>query len=100
MSPAPKPEFDPLIHAQTRLSIMAFLMPLDWAEFRLVRDEVGLTDSALSKQFATLEDAGYLEVKKEFQGKRPKTSVRVTDAGRAAFDGHLAALRGIVGDRL
>lgn len=98
--PAPKPEFDPLIHAQTRLSIMAFLMPLGWAEFRLVRDEIGLTDSALSKQISTLEEAGYLEVKKEFKGKRPQTSVAVTKDGRAAFDGHLAALRGIVGDRL
>ncbi|ADD40026.1 winged helix-turn-helix domain-containing protein [Stackebrandtia nassauensis] len=96
----PQPGFDALIHAPTRLSIMAFLIPLDWAEFRLVRDEVGLSDSALSKQITTLEEAGYLEVKKEFQGKRPRTSVRVTDAGRTAFEGHLAALRGIVGDRL
>ena len=88
--------FDELIHAPTRLSIVALLAASGWAEFKFVRDSVGLSDSALSKQLTTLEEAGYVEIRKGFVGKRPRTSARLTRAGRAAFDGHVAALQQIV----
>nr|MDT0657218.1 transcriptional regulator [Micromonospora sp. DSM 115978] len=91
------PRFDDLIHAPTRLSIVSLLAAADWAEFRFIRDSVGLSDSALSKQLATLEDAGYVEVSKSFVGKRPRTSIRLTRVGRIAFAEHVAALRNIVG---
>jgi len=48
--------FDELIHPSTRLSIVALLASADWIDFAFVRDRLGLSDSALSKQFATLED--------------------------------------------
>ncbi|HZP54256.1 transcriptional regulator, partial [Actinocrinis sp.] len=57
---------------------------------------IGLSDSALSKQLTTLEDAGYVEVRKAFVGKRPRTSARLTAAGRTAFDRHVLALQQIV----
>ncbi len=88
--------FDELIHAPTRLSIVALLAAADLAEFKFIRDSVGLTDSALSKQLTTLEDAGYVEIRKSFVGKRPRTSARLTRAGRAAFEQHVAALQEIV----
>jgi DNA-binding transcriptional ArsR family regulator len=88
--------FDDLIHAPTRLSIVSLLAAAEWAEFRFVRDSVGLSDSALSKQLAVLEEAGYVEITKSFVAKRPRTSVRLTRAGRAALAGHVAALRQIV----
>ena len=91
-----KPRFDELIHAPTRLSIVALLAAAEWAEFRFIRDQVQLTDSALSKQLTTLEEAGYVEIRKAFVGKRPRTSARLTPAGRAAFDRHVAALQEIV----
>ena len=94
------PRFDELIHQPTRLSIMALLTATKWAEFRFIRDEVGLSDSALSKQLTTLEEAGYVEIRKAFVGKRPRTSIRLTHAGWAAFDGHVAALQRIVGAKL
>jgi predicted transcriptional regulator len=49
--------FDELIHAPTRLSIVSLLAASEWAEFQFIRDSVGLSDSALSKQLATLERA-------------------------------------------
>ncbi|MEO9181801.1 MAG: transcriptional regulator, partial [Acidimicrobiales bacterium] len=52
--------FDELIHPSTRLSIVALLAAADWIEFAYVRDRLNLSDSALSKQFATLEEAGYI----------------------------------------
>lgn len=96
----PREGFDALIHAPTRLAIVSLLAPLEWAEFKFVRDEVGLSDSALSKQITTLEEAGYVAVRKEFVGKKPRTSVQLTAEGRAALAGHVAALRAIVGDLL
>jgi DNA-binding PadR family transcriptional regulator len=44
----------------------------------------------------TLEEAGYVQIRKGFVGKRPRTSARLTPAGRAAFERHVAALQEIV----
>ncbi|MGI5523303.1 winged helix-turn-helix domain-containing protein [Micromonospora sp. CA-259024] len=90
------PRFDELIHAPTRLSLVSLLAATEWAEFRYLREQLGLSDSALSKQLTTLEQAGYVEIRKNFVGKRPRTSVTLSRAGRAAFDGHVAALQEIV----
>jgi DNA-binding transcriptional ArsR family regulator len=90
------PAFNELIHAPTRLSIVSTLAATEWADFGYLRDTVGLSDSALSKQLTTLEEAGYLTVRKGFVGKRARTSVRLNDTGRAAFRGHVAALQLIV----
>jgi DNA-binding transcriptional ArsR family regulator len=88
--------FDELIHAPTRLAIVSLLAAADWADFKFIRDEVGLSDSALSKQLTTLEEAGYVEIRKAFIGKRPRTSARLSKAGRAAFEMHVAALQQII----
>jgi DNA-binding transcriptional ArsR family regulator len=91
-----KPRFDELIHAPTRLSIVSLLAATEWADFQFIRDSVGLSDSALSKQLTTLEEAGYVEIRKGFVGKRPRTSARLNSVGRAAFEQHVAALQEIV----
>ena len=91
-----KPRFDELIHAPTRLSIVSLLAATEWADFKFIRDSIRLSDSALSKQLTTLDDAGYVEIRKGFVGKRPRTSARLTSVGRAAFDQHVAALQEIV----
>ncbi|OWA00249.1 transcriptional regulator [Streptomyces sp. CS113] len=88
--------FDELIHPATRLSVVALLAATEWAEFAFVRDSLSLSDSALSKQLHTLEEAGYLELRKEGGGRKRRTNVRLTDRGRDAFEGHVAALRAIV----
>jgi len=88
--------FDDLIHAPTRLSIVSLLAASQWADFQFIRDSVGLSDSALSKQLATLEQAGYVEIGRGFAGKRPRTSARLTPAGRVAFEQHVAALQEMV----
>jgi len=90
------PRFDELIHAPTRLSLVAFLAATGWADFAVLRDGIGLSDSALSKQLTTLADAGYVEIRKAFVGKRPRTSARLTTEGRTAFDRHVLALQEIV----
>jgi DNA-binding MarR family transcriptional regulator len=90
------PRFDELIHPSTRLSIVALLASADWIEFGYVRDQLGLSDSALSKQFSTLEEAGYLTIERRVSDRRRRVQVRLSPEGRAAFDGHVAALRAVV----
>jgi DNA-binding transcriptional ArsR family regulator len=89
-------KFDELIHAPTRLEIVSLLAAVDWADFKFIRDEVGLSDSALSKQLTTLEAAGYVEIRKAFVGKRPRTSARLSKKGGIAFELHVAALQQMV----
>jgi DNA-binding MarR family transcriptional regulator len=93
---AAEPRFDELIHPSTRLSIVALLASADWIDFAFVRDRLGLSDSALSKQFATLEAAGYIAVERQVSDRRRRVHVRLTAPGRAAFEGHVAALRAVV----
>jgi DNA-binding MarR family transcriptional regulator len=86
---------DELIHAPVRLSIVAALAQVDEAEFAHVRDTVEVSDSVLSKQATQLEAAGYVRIRKGYVGKRPRTWLSLTPAGRTAYTGHLDALRAI-----
>jgi DNA-binding MarR family transcriptional regulator len=90
--------FDELIHPSTRLSLVATLAAVDWAEFAYLKDRLALSDSALSKQLATLEEAGYVDTERRLEGSRHKVRARLTRTGRVAFTGHVAALQAIVAD--
>ena len=87
---------DSVIHAPARLAIVSLLAAVDSADFKFIRDQAGLSDSALSKQLSTLEEAGYVRISKGFVGKWPRTTARLTAAGRDAFRAHVAALREII----
>ncbi len=90
------PRFDEIIHPSTRLSVVALLAAADWVDFAFVRDQLDLSDSALSKQFSTLEEAGYVSLERPATGRRRRVEARLTPAGRKAFAGHVAALRQII----
>ena len=90
-------EFDPLIHAPNRLQICAILDTVDKVEFAFLRDQLGVSESVLSKQVKALEDAGYVKVSKGPREGRVRTWASFTKAGKAAYRGHVAALRVIVG---
>ena len=94
----PRLRLDDVIHAPVRFSIMATLGSADEAEFAFVRDTIQVSDSVLSRQASTLEAAGYVKIKKGYVGKRPRTWLSLTKAGRVAFNNHLAALRDIAGE--
>ena len=91
------PRFDELIHPGTRLSLVALLASADWAEFAFLREQLELSDSALSKQLSTLEEAGYVTIDRPVRDHRRRVRARLTEVGRAAFQGHVAALQQIVG---
>jgi DNA-binding transcriptional ArsR family regulator len=88
--------FDELIHPSTRLAIVALLAAADWVEFAFIRDRLELSDSALSKQLATLESAGYVALERQLTGRRHRLRARLTPEGRSAFNGHVEALRAII----
>jgi DNA-binding MarR family transcriptional regulator len=91
-------QLDEVIHAPVRFSIVAALAGVDEAEFSHVRDTIEVSDSVLSKQATQLETAGYVKIRKGYVGKRPRTWLSLTPAGRAAYTRHLQALRAIAGD--
>ncbi|MBG0833412.1 transcriptional regulator [Planomonospora sp. ID67723] len=89
-------ELDPVIHAPARLQIVALLAAAEDAEFGFVRDQVGVSDSVLSKHASALEAAGYVEIRKGYVGKRPRTWLKLSGRGRQAYRAHVAALQAIV----
>jgi len=91
-----KSQFDTIIHAPNRLQICAFLIPLDIAQFRVLRDELGVSDSVLSKHIKLLEEVGYVRQRKHKLNGRQSTSVYLTSKGRKAFEGHIKELKRIV----
>jgi len=92
----PRHGVDEHLTAPIRLSIIAALARVDETDFQSLRDAIEVSDSALSKQATVLENAGYLSARKGYVGKRPRTWLSITPAGRSALATHLAALRAIV----
>jgi DNA-binding MarR family transcriptional regulator len=92
-------EPDELIHQPLRLRIMASLHalpPRETIEFTRLKSIVEATDGNLGAHLGTLERAGYLKVDKDFVGKKPRTRVGITGAGRRAFLAHVAYLRDLI----
>jgi DNA-binding MarR family transcriptional regulator len=89
-------ELDELLHEQRRLAIVSMLAATPTLTFTELRDTLGLTDGNLSVHLRKLEEKGYVAIDKQFVGRRPQTSCRLTPAGRAAFTRYLDHLEAIV----
>ena len=83
--------------SRVRLGIMSVLMVNDWVDFNEMKQLLEVTDGNLASHSSALEKSNYIEIKKEFVGKKPKTSYRVTQEGRKAFEEHLSALEKLLG---
>lgn len=83
--------------SRMRLGIMSILMVNDWVDFSEMKSILDITDGNLASHSSALEKVGYIEVKKEFVGKKPKTSYRVTQSGREAFTEHINSLERLIG---
>jgi DNA-binding MarR family transcriptional regulator len=95
----PTAGLDEVVHQRTRLGILVVLAEAGRAQFGFIRDTLELTDGNLSRHLQVLEEAGYVSTEKGYEGRRPRTWVRATKAGRHALAIELAALRALV-DRL
>ncbi|GAD58595.1 transcriptional regulator [Brevundimonas sp. BAL450] len=92
-------DIDEVIHGRVRLGIMAYLSGADMADFNELKTRLQVTDGNLSVHLRKLEDAGFVEVLKSFQGRRPLTRARLTDTGRKAFVDYLDAMARLVEQR-
>ena len=86
-------QFDQTFASPARLAICAYLRPVESAEFSALREYLGVTDSALSKQLRILIDNRYASSRKVSGLGRPRTWVSLSVVGRAAFDSHVEVLQ-------
>jgi len=88
---------DRLIHEPARLMIMAYLYVVESADFLFLMRQTGLTPGNLSSHTSKLEAAGYIEIVKEFVDRKPHTMLRLTDAGRGAFQDYRERMMQVLG---
>ena len=79
-------ELNPLLHSQLRLAVMSILMNVDEADFVYIKKATNSTAGNLSSQIEKLRMAGYVDVRKSFVGKKPRTSCSVTPLGKEEFE--------------
>lgn len=84
---------DPLLHSELRLAVMSILVSVEQADFVFLRNRTGATAGNLSVQIDKLQKAEYIAVEKGFNGKKPCTTCRITERGRAAFAEYVEAIR-------
>ncbi len=77
---------DRVIHEPARFAIMVHLYVVTEADFVMLSRQTGLSAGNLSSHMTKLEEAGYVDVKKTFSGKRPQTIYRLTQLGRSEFE--------------
>jgi DNA-binding MarR family transcriptional regulator len=91
-------EINRLIHEPARMAIMSLLYVVESADYLFLVNQTGLTWGNLSAHLSKLEEAGYIEVEKTFKGKRPNTTLRLTEKGRQAFRQYALQMKQIFGD--
>jgi len=87
---------DKVIHERARLGIMASLAARDGMTFGELKATLGMTDGNLSVHARVLEESGYLRIEKRFVGRKPRTSMLLTEKGREAFREYVGWLERIV----
>ncbi|MCX7028151.1 MAG: transcriptional regulator [Spirochaetes bacterium] len=85
------PDLDKVIHERARLRILVFLASSAESEtgFTDLKSGLGMTAGNLSAQLSTLEEAGYIALRKTFIGKKPFTGVSLTLSGDKALEQYL-----------
>ena len=92
----PIEQLDPAIHAPARLMILAFLGAVESTDFTFLLTQTGLTRGNLSTHVSRLEEAGYVEVKKEFVDRIPRTLYKLTDSGQKAIEQYRKNMRQVI----
>ncbi|MBI1837477.1 MAG: transcriptional regulator [Flavobacteriia bacterium] len=82
--------------SRIRLGIMSILMVNDTVDFAAVKEMLNITDGNLASHVAALEKMGFVEVRKQFVGKKPNTTYLATQEGKIAFTDHLNALENLI----
>jgi DNA-binding MarR family transcriptional regulator len=96
MSEHPTSGLNDVVHQRHRLGILTIAAESKRVEFGYLKDALELTGGNLSRHLTVLVDAGLLDMEKGYDGKRPKTWVSITRAGRQALAEEIATLQALV----
>ncbi len=89
-------ELNPVIHERVRLGIIGALAVNHKLSFNDLKKLLEITDGNLSVHARKLEDAGYVKCSKSFVGRQPRTTFRLTAAGRRALEGYLQQMESVI----
>lgn len=89
-------DLDRLIHERMRLGIVSALSVTESMSFSDLRDALSATDGNLSVHARKLEEAGYVECTKSFEGRMPRTEYRLTSEGRSALGEYLDHMEALI----
>jgi DNA-binding HxlR family transcriptional regulator len=89
-------ELDRLIHERMRLAIVSALAVRERLSFNELKQLLGTTDGNLSVHARKLEDAGYVQCEKSFEGRTPRTDYQLTTAGREALERYLSHMEALI----
>ena len=89
-------QLNEIIHSRIRLAIMSVLITLEEAEFKFLKEKVNTTDGNLSVHLKKLENAEYIEVKKEFIDRKPVSSYKLSEKGKSAFELYIKKLEDLI----
>ena len=82
--------------SRVRLGIMSILVVNDSVDFNTLKEQMNISDGNIASHITALEKLNYLEVKKQFIGKKPNTSYKATQQGIKAFKNHLDTLEKLI----
>ncbi|WP_298422782.1 transcriptional regulator [uncultured Kordia sp.] len=79
-----------------RLGIMSILMVNEFADFKMLKELLSITDGNLASHAKALEKVEYIKVEKQFIGRKPNTRYSATPLGRMEFKKHIEALENLI----
>ena len=82
--------------SRVRLGLMSILSVNEWISYKEVKNLLDLTDGNLASHIQSLEKINFLEIKKQFIGKKPLTTYRITEIGKNAFKDHVSGLEKLI----
>ena len=97
-NPSDLKNIDRLIHEPTRLMIMSQLYVVESADFLFLQHQLQMTPGNLSSHLRKLEEAGYVEIVKEFIERKPHTALKLTKKGRSAFNDYRKSIKKVLED--
>jgi DNA-binding MarR family transcriptional regulator len=86
-------EVDRLVHEPARLMILMVLYTVESADFTFLVNATELTDGNLSSHLSKLEAAGYVKMEKGYAGKKPRTTLQLTEEGRRAVEDYISTMQ-------
>ena len=87
---------DPIIHVRVRLGIVSALAVEESLTFNELKERLDTSDGNLSVHARRLEEAGYVEIRKSFKGRIPRTDYRLTETGRQALQRYLDHMEALI----